>query len=96
MRVLIQFLPILIPLVVYISYAAIVRRQTELNGGVAPAWTQNTPTVLLLWAGVICMTIGLIIWIMLDSTPTDTVYIPGQLIDGVIQPGRFVPADEVQ
>lgn len=93
MRVVIQFLPVLIPLAVYIAYAALVRRQTELNGGQVPAWTQNTPTILLLWAGVVFMTAGLIIWIMLDSTSPDTVYVPSRLIDGKIVPGEFVPID---
>ena len=93
MRVLIQFLPLFIPLIVYVVYATIVRRQTELNGGQAPAWTENTPAIALLWAGVVCMTVGLIVWIMLDSTSPDTVYVPGRYIDGEIVPGVFLPAD---
>ena len=96
MRILIQFLPVLIPLIVYVAYAAIVRRQTELNGGEAPAWTENTPTVVLLWAGVLFMTIGLVIWIMLDSNPTDSVYVPGRFVDGEIVPGEFIPNDGAQ
>ena len=96
MRVVIQFLPVLIPLVVYIAYAAIVRRQTELNGGIAPAWTQHTPTIALLWSGVVFMTLGLIAWIMLDSNSPDTVYVPGRYVDGEIVPGEFLPAEEAQ
>ncbi|MEO1250325.1 MAG: DUF6111 family protein [Pseudomonadota bacterium] len=96
MRVVIQFLPVLIPLAVYIVYAAIVRRQTELNGGEAPAWTQNTPTIMLLWAGVVLLAVSLFIWTTLDSVSPDTVYVPSQFIDGEIVPGEFVPIEEAE
>lgn len=96
MRILIQFLPLLIPLVVYLAYSAIVRRQTEMNGGIAPEWTENTPTIALLWAGVVCMTAGLIVWIMMDFTSPETVYVPGRYVDGVVVPGEFVPIDETE
>lgn len=94
MRVILQFLPLLIPIGVYLAYAYIVRRQTEANGGIAPAWTENTPVIALIWAGLICMAAGLIFWRVIDVQPTDMIYVPSRYVDGEIIPGTFIPIDQ--
>lgn len=99
-------LPLALPTILYLSWAAWAKKRIEANRAEAAAngataeelaqYEISTPWLRLVLAGVGLLVVGLIISTLLGGrTDADAVYQPPREVDGEIQPGRFVPKDQV-
>ncbi|HSR72245.1 MAG TPA: hypothetical protein VLL72_07670 [Kiloniellales bacterium] len=83
-------LPILLPIAVYLGYAAYLRRRAELTGSTAePRW-QEGPWPWLFAAGAAVAVAGLIL-LRTGGVPPGTQLEAPRYEDGRIVPGRPVP-----
>jgi hypothetical protein len=84
LRILLQYLlPLVLPFLLYIAWAA-------LTGGRAPGWLRSAPWAHLLGAGVLLMALSLIAWSLLSGASPEAVYLPPRFEDGRVIPGTAV------
>ncbi len=88
LRLLLQYiLPLLLPLMAYLAFTALVRRR---------GWRlDDTPWAILLAAGVGLLAISLITWSFLTGAPPGQVYVPPRFEDGRVLPATTVDPDAV-
>lgn len=79
-------IPLLLPSVVYWAYLKFRQRQ-----GLP---LREIPWIWLIIAGVILAVAALMVTWYADAAPTTGRYVPPQVIDGVVVPGYFEPAEE--
>ncbi len=85
-------LPIVLPFVVYILWLGYERRRMERLGTGAPPRWQDAPFIWLGAAGLALAAILLVAGVLFGGEGTQGRYVPPQLIDGEIVPGRVEPA----
>lgn len=88
-KLLLYVLPFLLPLVAYGIWLAFARRKARLAGsGALPGW-QEAPWTWLLIAGFGLLILGFASLALFGNDTPGGRYVPPQVIDGEIVPGRF-------
>ncbi|MFQ5984728.1 MAG: DUF6111 family protein [Alphaproteobacteria bacterium] len=88
-KLLLYVLPFLLPLVAYGVWLAFARRKARLAGsGALPRW-QEAPWTWLLIAGFGLLILGFASLALFGNGAPGGRYVPPQVIDGEIVPGRF-------
>ena len=86
MRRFLQYvLPLLLPFLLYAAYVALAQRRM-------PDWLDldEKEWLMLGGTGLVLLMISLVTWSLLSGSPPEETYIPAQIEDGRIVPGRTV------
>ena len=86
MRLFLQYvLPLLLPFLLYAAYVALAQRRM-------PDWLDldEKEWLMLGGTGLVLLMISLVTWSLLSGSPPEETYIPAQIEDGRIVPGRTV------
>jgi hypothetical protein len=92
-RVLLQYiLPLLLPTLIYLGWAAAERRRTErAQAGEAPRW-QDAPWIWLAGAGLVLATVTTVALSLFGGSGIEGTYVPPRLEGGRVVPGHVEPA----
>lgn|GEM_PF-408158 len=94
MRKLLQFLPLILPTLLYLAYVVIQRRRARATGADPLPWWDTRTGFWLAVSGVGLFLAGLAGWALTDGAPPGSIYVPDRYVDGELQPGYFIDPDE--
>ena len=83
-----KILPILVPILLYLSWLYFARRKAAASGG-APPRLREAPWTILVAAGLGVLIMGLIALGLFAGEEPGGVYVPPHLEDGKVVPGRI-------
>ena len=83
MRYLLHAAVLLLPLTVYVLYIRYARRRHEAE----PTW-RETPWLMLISAGVVLLTLSVLVLGLIGGDPPGGVYVPPHVEDGKLIPGQ--------
>ena len=89
MRQILFFLPLLLPMALWLAYIFAVRQKAIREGRELPDYLESRTTFWLLLAGVVLAGGILFFWVMNSGAEPGSSYRPPEFRDGEIVPGEF-------
>lgn len=89
-RALLQIvLPLLLPTLLYIIWAMLLRKPGAGDGDDAFSWVRQGPWLWLIASGIVLMAIGLGLAAWMSGADPSGTYVPARLENGRLVPGRI-------
>jgi hypothetical protein len=94
-RKLLQFLPLILPTLLYLAYVVMQRRRARVTGADPLPWWDTRTGFWLAVTGVGLFLAVLAGWALTGGAPPGSVYVPTSVVEGESRPGHFVHPDEL-